>query len=314
MNLSPLLIGLLSLLTLSCSNNVNYDTPEAKLRGTIRVDGSSTVFPITEAVAEEYGKVYVRVRTTVGVSGTGGGFKKFVVGEIDINDASRPIKPIEKEKAKENNIKYLELPVAYDGISVVVNNANDWVDYMTVDELKKIWEPGSTVKTWKDVRPSWPDKEIRLYGPGTDSGTFDYFTEAVNGKSHVSRSDFTKSEDDNVIIQGVAGDRTSLGYFGFAYYTANSSKVKIVPIKDGDKQPIVPSDKTINDGTYTPLARPIFIYVNKASLKKPQVLSFVRFYLENATTLSQEAGYVPLPKDMYMSSLKILDSEKVSLK
>lgn len=275
------------------------------LKGTIRVDGSSTVFPVTEAVAEEFGKKHRRARVTVGVSGTGGGFKKFCAGETDINDASRPIKSSEIKIAKKNGIEFFELSVAYDGISVVINPENTWVDYLTVTELKKIWEPGSQVKTWKDIRPSWPDRKIRLYGPGTDSGTFDYFTGAINGKSHASRSDFTMSEDDNVLVQGVAGDRDSLGYFGFAYYSENKSLLKVVPIKN-KTAPVAPSMKTINDGSYSPLSRPIFIYVSKNSVKRPEVYTFVEFYLENAGELSKDVGYVPLPKSQYDEGLKKL--------
>jgi phosphate transport system substrate-binding protein len=275
------------------------------LKGTVRIDGSSTVFPITEAVAEEFGKKHRRVRVTVGVSGTGGGFKKFSTGEIDINDASRPIKDSEKKLAKKNGIEYIQLPVAFDGISVVVNRKNTWLDYLTVAELKMIWEPGSQVKTWKDVRASWPDRKIRLYGPGTDSGTFDYFTGAINGKSHASRSDFTKSEDDNVLVQGVAGDRDALGYFGFAYYSGNKDKLKIVPIKN-KKAPVSPSLTTINDGSYSPLSRPIYIYVSKKAVQRPEVATFVEFYLKNAGELSKDVGYVPLQKSQYDEGLQKL--------
>ncbi len=273
------------------------------LRGTVKIDGSSTVFPITEAVAEEFGHKHPRVRVTVGVSGTGGGFKKFSAGEIDINDASRSIKDSEIKIAEKNKVSYLELPIAYDGISVVINPKNTWVDFLSVAELKKIWQPGSTVKTWKDVRSSWPDRKIRLYGPGTDSGTFDYFTKAINGKSHVSRSDYAKSADPNVLVQGVAGDQDALGYFGFAYYFENKNLINVVPIKH-DSGPVAPSGKTINDGSYSPLSRPIFIYVRKSALKRPAVYAFVKFYLENAAVLSKEVGYVPLPKAQYDNGLK----------
>ena len=276
------------------------------LKGTIRVDGSSTVFPITEAVAEEFGKKHRRVRVTVGVSGTGGGFKKFSIGETDINDASRPIKGSEIKTAKKNGIEYLQLPVAFDGISVVVNPKNTWLDYLTVAELKKIWEPGSQVMTWKDIRAGWPDRKIRLYGPGTDSGTFDYFTDAINGKSHASRSDFTKSEDDNVLVQGVAGDRDALGYFGFAYYSGNKDKLKIVPIKN-KQAPVAPSSTTINDGSYSPLSRPIYIYVSAKSVQRPEVATFVEFYLKNAAELSRDVGYVPLQKSQYDEGLQKLN-------
>lgn len=285
------------------------------LKGTVKVDGSSTVFPITEAVAEEFGmlKEHRRVRVTVGVSGTGGGFKKFLAGETDINDASRPIKQKEIDKAKKNGVKYIELPVAFDGLSVVVNKKNTWVDYLTVAELHKIWKPGSTVKTWKDIRSSWPNQKIHLYGPGTDSGTFDYFTEVINGKSQVSRSDFTKSEDDNVLVTGVAGDKGSLGYFGFAYYVENKDKLKVVPIKQGNKKPVAPTMTTINNGSYAPLSRPIFIYVNLKSAKKPEVHEFVRFYLKQAKELAKEVGYVPLPDQDYQKHLDKFENDFLKL-
>ena len=273
-----------------------------KLRGKVKIDGSSTVFPITEAVAEEFGKEQPRVRVTVGVSGTGGGFKKFSAGEIDINDASRAIKASEIKIAQKNKVEYIELPVAYDGISVVINPKNDWVDYLSVSELKRIWQPGSTVKTWKDVRPEWPDRKIRLYGPGTASGTFDYFTKAINGKSQASRSEFTKSEDDNVLVQGVSGDRDALGYFGFAYYIENKNKLGVVPIKQG-KSAVIPTETTINDGSYSPLSRPIFIYIRKSALKRPEVFEFTKFYLENAAVLAKEVGYVALPNSQYLDGL-----------
>ena len=279
------------------------------LRGKIKVDGSSTVFPITEAVAEEFGKKHPRVRVTVGVSGTGGGFKKFTAGEIDINDASRQIKDKEIVIAKKNKVDFIEVPVAYDGISVVINPKNTWVDNLTVAELKKIWQPESAVKTWKDVRPSWPDREIRLYGPGTDSGTFDYFTKAINGKSQASRSDFTKSEDDNVLVQGVSGDRDALGYFGFAYFLENKDKLKAVAIKH-KSDPVAPTEKTINDGSYSPLSRPIFIYIRNSSLKRPEVYEFVKFYLQNASVLSSEVGYVSLPDEQYKSGLNKMNTAK----
>ncbi|MCB0413948.1 MAG: PstS family phosphate ABC transporter substrate-binding protein [Bdellovibrionales bacterium] len=283
----------------------------AKLQGTVKVDGSSTVFPITEAVAEEFSKIQPRVRVTVGVSGTGGGFKKFTVGETDINDASRPIKDKEVKVAKEKKVEYIQIPVAYDGISVVINPKNTWVDYLTVDELKKIWNTGSKVSTWKDIRSAWPDKKIVLYGPGTDSGTFDYFTEEINGKSQASRSDFTKSEDDNTLVQGVAGDEGAMGYFGFSYYIENKDKLKAVGIKNkGAKAAVAPTVDSINKGTYAPLSRPIFIYVSKASLNKPEVKAFVEFYIQNAAKLSKETGYVPLPAKMYEKSLAEIKSVK----
>ncbi len=266
-----------------------------KLKGSVRVDGSSTVFPISEAVAEEFRSVQPKIRVTIGISGTGGGFKKFLARETDVNDASRPIKSKESEKASEVGIEFIELPVAYDGLSVVVSRANDWVDHLTTEELHAIWMPGSEVMNWSDVRPGWPNEPIKLYGPGTDSGTFDYFTDVINGKSQVCRADFTASEDDNVLVQGVAGDRYSLGFFGFAYYVENKDKLKVVAIDPGTG-PIAPTTTTINDGTYAPLSRPIFIYVERKAADRPEVVEFVRFYLENAADLAAEVGYVALPE------------------
>lgn len=280
-----------------------------KLAGEIKVDGSSTVFPITEAVAEEFQKIYPDVRTTVGVSGTGGGFKKFTVGETDISDASRPIKDKEKALAEQNKIEYIELPVAYDGLSVIVNKSNTWVDKLTIEELKKIWEPNSQVKKWNQVRPEWPDKEIKLYGPGTDSGTFDYFTDVVNGKEGASRSDYTASEDDNMLVQGVAGDQYSLGYFGYAYYAENKDKLKIVPIDDGSGSAVEPTQDTILNGTYKPLSRPIFIYVSKASLAKNEVKEFVKYYLTEGPKLIPDVGYVPLPAEKYEEGLSAIGAK-----
>jgi phosphate transport system substrate-binding protein len=256
------------------------------------------VFPLTEAVAEEYRAVQPRVRVTVGFSGTGGGFKKFYGGEVDINDASRPIKTTEAEQCAEAGIGFVELPVAFDGIVVVVSPSNTFVEQLTVAELKMIWEPGSTVQTWQDVRADWPAEQIRLYGAGTDSGTFDYFTEAINGQAQASRADFTASEDDNVLVQGVAGDKNALGFFGFAYYEENASRLKIVAI-DGGAGPVVPSLTTIKEGTYAPLSRPIFIYVTREAAERPEVDSFVDFYLTSAAALSQDVGYVPLPDAVY---------------
>jgi phosphate transport system substrate-binding protein len=269
-----------------------------KMQGSVRVDGSSTVYPITEAVAEEFRNAEPDVRVTVGFSGTGGGFKKFVVGEIDINDASRPIKEKEVAAAQEHGIGFVELPVAYDGLSVVVHPKNDFVDHLTVEELHRIWRPESDVATWQDVRPTWPKEKIRLYGPGVDSGTFDYFTEAINGEAQVCRADFTASEDDNVLVQGVAGDKYSLGFFGFAYYVENKDKVKVVPI-DGGHGPVTPTVATINNGTYSPLSRAIFIYVAPKAAERPEVEAFVKFYLDNAAALATEVGYVPLPDGVY---------------
>ena len=290
-----------SVFMVGCSGNNTQSVKSA--RTLVKIDGSSTVFPITEAVAEEFQKVHPNVRVTVGISGTGGGFKKFCVGETDINDASRSIKQKEVSVAAENNIQFIELPVAFDGLSVLVNPNNNFVDYLTVEELKRIWQPGSTVTKWSDVRAGWPDKPITLYGPGTDSGTFDYFTEAINGKSQVCRPDFTASEDDNVLVQGIAGDENSLGFFGYSYYAENKSKLKSVPIGAADKA-VAPSETTINDGTYSPLSRPIFIYVSTAAADRKEISNFVSFYLKNAPELVKEVGYVPLPDAVYQLGLK----------
>ena len=290
----------LSFLTVAALNGMSLQTEvEAEpLKGSVLIDGSSTVFPITEAVAEEFQKVQPQVKVTVGISGTGGGFKKFTIGETDINDASRPIKPKEISTAQDNGIKFIELPVAFDGIAVVVNPKNAFVDKLTTAELKKIWQPGSTVKNWSDVRPGWPRQPITLYGPGTDSGTFDYFTEAINGEAKACRADFTASEDDNVLVQGIAGDPNALGYFGYAYYAENTDKLKVVPIDNG-KGPVLPSEKTINNGTYEPLSRPLFIYVIEKAMERLEVQEFVKFYLQNAPELVKDVGYFPLPGEVY---------------
>jgi phosphate transport system substrate-binding protein len=268
---------------------------------TVKIDGSSTVYPITEAVAEEFQKLKKDVKVTVGISGTGGGFKKFCRGETDISDASRPILKKEIDACKEGNIEYIELPVAYDGLAVLVNPKNDWVKSFTVADLKKMWEPTAQgkVMTWKDIRPEWPDAKMKLFGPGADSGTFDYFTEAINGKAKASRGDFTASEDDNVLVQGIAGDKNATGYFGLAYYEENKGKLKVVPIVNPMGKEITPSLQTVMDGTYAPLSRPLFIYINKKSVDKPEVKEFVEFYLKNAPTLTKQVKYVPLPANAY---------------
>jgi phosphate transport system substrate-binding protein len=275
------------------------------LEGTIEIDGSSTVFPITQAVAEEFQNENPNVRVNVGVSGTGGGFKRFTVGETVISDASRPIKDSEAEIAQQNSIEYFELKVAIDGIAVIINPGNNFVDYLTVEELKLIWEPDSTVDSWNDVRSEWPDQTIRLYGPGTDSGTFDYFTDEIVGEEGASRPDFTASEDDNVLVQGVAGDANALGYFGYAYYIENTDKLKIVPIDSGNG-PVTPSEDAINSGEYTPLSRPIFIYVSKEGLNRPEVNEFVIYYMEHAVELVAEVGYVPYPESVYQENIDLI--------
>lgn len=296
----------LALAIVGCNSGGNTNGGGDQLSGTIKIDGSSTVAPISEAVAEEFMAANPGVQVTVGTSGTGGGFKKFSVGEIDISDASRHIKDEEKEAAENNDIEYIEIPIAYDGISIVVNHDNDWAKSMTVEELNKIWAPDSKVKTWKDVRADWPDEKLVLYGPGTDSGTFDYFTDAINGEEGASRTDYTASEDDNVLVQGVAGDKGSLGYFGYAYYVENTSKIKALGI-DGGNGVVEPSDSTIKDGTYKPLARQLFIYVNKKALERPEVKEFLKFFFTEGKALVAEVGYVPLNDEEYEANLKFLE-------
>ncbi|MGD2044634.1 MAG: PstS family phosphate ABC transporter substrate-binding protein [Gemmatimonadota bacterium] len=281
------------------------DMGGGSLAGAVAIDGSSTVFPISEAVAEEFQIENADVRVTVGFSGSGGGFKRFCAGETDISDASRPINDDERATCAAAGIEFTEVPVAWDGLSVIVNPANDFVSCLTTAELRRIWEPGSTVTTWSDVRPSWPAEPIRLYGPGTDSGTFDYFTETINGESGASRPDFQASEDDNILVQGIAGDEFALGYFGYAYYAENSDRLKLVEVDGGDGC-VAPSDATIEDGSYAPLARPLFIYVKHASLLRPEVLAFVRFYLENAPTLVPSTGYHALSADEYTEDLRVM--------
>lgn len=280
----------------------------------VKIDGSSTVFPITEAVAEDFQNAKRgAVNVTVGISGTGGGFKKFCRGEIDITNASRPILKKEMEACRQAGIQYIELPVAYDALTVVVNNQNTWLKSITVDELKKMWEPASqgTVTKWNQINPAWPDAPLKLYGPGADSGTFDYFTEAVVGKAKSSRGDYTASEDDNVLVQGVSRDRNALGYFGYAYYIENAKKLKAVPIVAAPGKPAVsPSFETVKNGTYQPLSRPIFIYVNAKSLEKPEVREFAEFYLKQAPQLVKEVKYVPLPDKAYKLASDNLKKKK----
>jgi phosphate transport system substrate-binding protein len=277
---------------------------------TIEIDGSSTVFPITEAMAEEFqNSVGGKYRVTVGISGTGGGFKKFCRGETHISDASRPIREIEREACKEAGIEFIELPVALDAMAVMVNPGNDWVDHLTVEELKKMWEPAAqgVIDNWNQVREGFPDRPLKLYGAGVDSGTYDYFTEAIVGEEHSSRGDFTASEDDNVLVQGIASDPDALGFFGYAYYQENTDKLKALPISWQGGDPVLPSFESAMDGTYQPLSRPIFIYVSKQAADEiPAVAEFVEFYLnpENANELVAEVGYVPLPTEVYEKALE----------
>lgn len=280
----------------------------------IKVDGSSTVFPITEAVAEEFQKEKQgKVNVTVGISGTGGGFKKFVRGEIDVADASRPMLTEELAQAKANGIEFIELPIAFDALTVVVNNQNNWVTSMTVADLKKIWEPGAQGKVthWNHVRPEWPNEKIALFGAGADSGTFDYFTEAIVGKSKASRGDYTASEDDNVLVQGVEGNKYALGYIPYAYYAPHSSRMKAVAVeweKNKIQGPVLPSPENVLAGTYNPLSRPLFIYVSRKALDKPAVKEFVEFYLKHVKTLAAEVKYVPLSETAYQMASTRLSS------
>lgn len=281
----------------------------------VKIDGSSTVYPVSEAVAEEFQKAKKNaIKVTVGISGTGGGFKKFCRGEIDVADASRPILKGEMEECAKAGIKYYELPVAFDALTVVVNPKNTFLSSITVDELKRIWEPGAQGKImkWNQVNPSWPDLPIKLFGPGADSGTFDYFTEAIVGRAKSSRGDFTASEDDNVLVQGVSRDQGALGYFGYAYYAENSKTLRAVPIVEKAGKPAIgPSEQSVIDGSYQPLSRPIFIYVNEKAYRKPEVREFVEFYLKNASKLTKEAKYVPLPPSAYITSLEHLSRGKL---
>lgn len=286
------------------SDDTTTTADGTQLTGTIDVDGSSTVYPITEAVAEEFGKAYEDVRIPVGVSGTGGGFKRFCAGETAMSNASRLIKSSEKELCTKNGVEYLELAIAYDGLSVLVHPSNNWVDSLTVAELNTLFKPGSTVKTWKDVRASWPDEPIKIFSPGADSGTFDYFTEAINGKAQAFRNDaqVTFSEDDNTLVQGISGEKNAIGYFGFAYYEENMDKLKLVPIDNG-KGAIAPSVTTIGDGTYAPLSRELYVYVSKKAISRPEVKAFTEFYLKNVGKLAREVGYIELPQAKYDEDL-----------
>ena len=279
----------------------------------VKIDGSSTVFPITEAVAEEFQKAKRgAVNVTVGISGTGGGFKKFCRGETDVANASRPILKKEMDDCAKAGIRYYEMPIAYDALTVMVNPQNAFIKSMSVAELKKIWEPGAQgkINSWKDVNPAWPDQKIKLYGAGSDSGTFDYFTEAIVGKAKSSRGDYTASEDDNVLVQGISGDKGALGYFGFAYYIENQKKLKAVAI-DGGKGPVAPTPENVDNGSYQPLSRPIFIYVSEKSLEKPEVKEFVEFYMKSAAPLVKEVKYIPLPAKAYTGNLEHLAKKKL---
>ena len=293
-------------LAIACgrSNNTAGTQENGTAGGSVQIDGSSTVFPISEAVAEEFQRDNPNVRVTVGISGTGGGFQKFCRGETDISDASRPIRAAEIEACKKAGIEFIELPVAYDGLAIVVNPKNSWATTITTAELKTLWQPEAQGKIvrWNQVRSSWPDREIRLFGAGVDSGTFDYFTEAINGKEKASRGDFTSSEDDNVIVQGVTGDEAALGFLPLAYVEQNRERLKLVPVDDGKPDngagPITPSAETVRNGTYQPLSRPLFIYVSRKAADRPEVQRLVESYFSSAD-LMQEVGYVELTPELY---------------
>jgi phosphate transport system substrate-binding protein len=301
--IASLILAVFTVLLAACGGKSTETTQS--LTGEIKIDGSSTVYPITEAVAEEYRITNPNVKVSVGLSGTGGGFKKFGRGEIDINDASRPIKDAEVQTCTENSIKYVGLTVAFDGLAVLVNKENTWVDFFTVEELKKIWEPDAQGKVtkWNQIRASWPAEDFHLYGPGVASGTYDYFTEAVVGKSGSSRGDYTASEDDNVLVQGIAGDQNSIGFFGLAYYEENKDQLKLVGIDNG-KGVVIPTAETVKNNTYAPLSRPVFIYVTDAAVKRAEVMDFVKFYVTNASKLVSDVGYIALPDETYQVELK----------
>jgi phosphate transport system substrate-binding protein len=287
----------------------------ASAQAAIKIDGSSTVFPISEAFAEEF-QIQKRgkVRVTVGVSGTGGGFKKFCRGETDMSNASRPISTEEMENCRKAGIKYIELPVAFDALTVVVNPANKWIkdNTLTIADLKKMWEPAAQgrVSNWKQVRGEWPSERLMLFGPGADSGTFDYFTEAVMGKAKSSRGDYTASEDDNTLVQGVENNKSALGYFGFAYYAAHRDKMTAVRI-DGGKGPVAPSVENVINGSYSPLSRPLFVYIKDSSMDRPEVREFVQFMMTEGAELVSEVGYVPLPEKAYELAWKHYNEKKL---
>ncbi len=289
--------GAVAFVIVSCGN---AQSPDYKsLRGSVVIDGSSTVYPITEAVAEAFADVAPQVRVTVAVSGTGGGFKRFTTGETDISNASRPIKKNELDNATSNKVQFVEIPVAYDGLTIVVNKSNTWVDSLSVGDLKRIFLDGSNVRTWQDLRPEWPNSTIKIYAPGTDSGTFDYFKEIVAGSDGNIRSDMSVSEDDNVLVRGVAGDPGALGFFGCAYYFENAEKLRAVPIiNPKTNEAVALTIAAVERGEYAPFSRPLFIYVNSKSLDKPQVKAFVDFYLAKGPALAKSVGYVQLPKEI----------------
>jgi phosphate transport system substrate-binding protein len=275
----------------------------------VSVDGSSTVFLLSSAIAEEFNEVNPDVKVVVSQAGTGGGFKKFAAGEIHICDASRPITEAEAAACEKNGIDFIKLEVAFDGLAVVVNSENDWCDSITTEQLKTIWRPeaAQSVTKWSDVNPDWPEVELELYGPGTDSGTYDYFTEVINGEAKSSRQDYSPSESDNALVQGVAGDKGSLGYFGLGYYAENTDKLKLLAVDSGDG-PVKPTAETVRDGTYEPLARPLYIYVRKDALENEGVVKYLNYYLERTSKVSPQVGYVPVTDEIMKTNLETLES------
>lgn len=291
-------------------SSASADSGAAKLSGTIRIDGSSTVGPLSEAAAEGFQGENGGVQVTVGTSGTGGGFEKFCAGETDISDASRAIEDDEKAACEKAGVTFEEFQVANDGIALVANNENDWAKCLDVAQLKKIWDKDSKIKNWKDVDPSFPDQKLDLFGAGTDSGTFDFFTGAINGEEGRSRSDYNATEDDNVTVQGVEGSKGGLGYFGLSYFEQNKDKLKDVQVKGEGGECVTPTTETVQDGSYTPLSRPLFIYVKGASLKRPEVAAFVDYYLKNTETLAEQALFVPLTAEQESELAPKLESLK----
>ncbi|MFS0780911.1 PstS family phosphate ABC transporter substrate-binding protein [Bacillus sp. 1P06AnD] len=311
--LSAVTVGLLAF-TAGCGSNSDGKAADSgegnkSLSGEVAIDGSSTVYPIMEAVSEEYMAKQPDVKVSVGFSGTGGGFKKLIAGETDISDASRPVKDEEKAELEKKGIDYTAFEIAFDGLSVVVNKDNDFVDHLTVDELKKLWLNTGKTKYWSDIRPEWPKKEVKFYAPGTDSGTFDYFDEVILEKQPIEET-ATLSEDDNTIVNGVSGDKSAIGFFGFAYYYENKDKLKIVPIDNGSGA-VEPTHETIKDGSYAPLSRPLYLYAaNDSVKKKEQVADYLEFALKNAGEMSEEVGYVQMPEEKYKEDLKKLEELK----
>lgn len=294
--------------TEQAGKTTDADEVNKQLSGEVKIDGSSTVYPIMEAVSEEYQLVQPDVKVSVGLSGTGGGFKAFIAGETDLSNASRPIKDEEKAQLEEKGIEFTEIKLAFDGLSVLVNKENTWVDHLTVDELKKLWIEDGTTRKWSDIREGWPEEEIKFYSPGTDSGTFDYFNEVVLEDQPIVQS-ATLSEDDNILVQGISGEKNGIGYMGYAYYLENKDNLKIVPI-DGGTGPVEPTNETIKSGEYAPLSRPLFTYVKNESVKNEEVYDYVKFVIENAAELSEEVGYVRLPQEEYDKDLEALEALK----